>query len=80
MKMSLRNIGIASMITAGGIAFGTMSATTATAEVSDPCRAAVSSSRCLGPSGIAGFSVPEAGDGATRVGPYGTWGWTPPLG
>lgn len=78
--MLLRKIGIASMITAGGVAFGVMSASTAAAEVKDPCRAAVSSSRCLGPTGVDGFSVPQAGVGGPRVGPYGSWGWTPPLG
>ena len=45
----------------------------------DPCRSAVSSSRCLGPQGVAGFD-PSGPNAGRQNGPYGPWGSIPPLG
>ncbi len=65
-------------LAATGIAIALMSAPAAAAQI-DPCDNAVSTSRCLGPQGIAGFEVPNAGGGGQN-GPYGPWGRIPPLG
>lgn len=66
---------------AAGIALGLISAPAALAAAgNDPCSVAVSTSRCLGPQGIGGFSVPQSGAGGAMNGPYGAWGSIPPLG
>lgn len=78
--MSIRIRNMTSMVAAGGLAVGILSAPVANAVVDDPCATAVSSSRCLGPTGVKGFSVPKVRSGAPLVGPYGPWGWMPPLG
>ncbi|MBB3603722.1 hypothetical protein FHT40_003383 [Mycolicibacterium sp. BK556] len=72
----ITTIGIAGVIAAAGLAV----APVASADV-DPCSAAVSSSRCLGPAGVTGFAVPNSNaGGGHQNGPYGPWGSVPPLG
>ena len=68
------------MIAAGGLAAGLLLAPVASASI-DPCASAVSSSRCLGPSGVDGFAVPGSSPGfGFGNGPYGPWGGPPALG
>ena len=76
--MSLKLIGIP-FIAAAGVAVGLAVTPVADASV-DPCRSAVSTSRCLGPQGIDGFQVPNSGGGGAQNGPYGSWGGIPPIG
>lgn len=66
------------MIAGAGIAIGGL-ATAPAASASDSCTTAVSTSRCLGPQGVDGFVVP-APDAGVQNGPYGTWGFVPPIG
>jgi hypothetical protein len=68
------------VLAAAAIALGLSGAPTALAAGNDPCTVAVSTSRCLGPQGIGGFSVPQSGTGGVMNGPYGAWGAIPPLG
>ena len=76
--MKFRNFAVP-MIAAGGVAAGLLLAPTASANI-DPCSNAVSSSRCLGPTGIDGFQVPGSSAGAGfGNGPYGPWGGMPPV-
>jgi hypothetical protein len=79
MKLKMMTI---PMIAAGGLATGLLLAPAASANI-DPCASAVSSSRCLGPSGVDGFVVPGSTPGAGfgfGNGPYGPWGGPPALG
>ena len=78
--MRIKSTGLAVLIGAAGLSAGLAIAPVASADV-DACREAVSSSRCLGPAGIGGFTVPNSSAGAGHQnGPYGPWGSTPPLG
>ena len=65
-------------LAAAGIASAALAAPSALA-ANDPCSVAVSTSRCLGPQGIDGFTVPQPKTGVMN-GPYGSWGSVPPLG
>ncbi|AQT78379.1 hypothetical protein B1R94_02700 [Mycolicibacterium litorale] len=64
-------------LAAAGLTVGLVAAPVAAAV--DPCRSAVSSSRCLGPAGIDGFN-PATPNPGIRNGPYGPWGSVPPIG
>jgi hypothetical protein len=78
--MKIKSTGLAVLIAGAGLTAGLAIAPVANADV-DPCREAVSSSRCLGPAGIGGFSVPNSTTGAGHQnGPYGPWGSVPPIG
>jgi hypothetical protein len=78
--MRIKSTGLAVLIAGAGLTAGLAIGPVANADV-DPCREAVSSSRCLGPAGIGGFSVPNSSTGAGhRNGPYGPWGSVPPIG
>ncbi|OFJ51783.1 hypothetical protein [Mycolicibacterium grossiae] len=74
--MKIKALGIP-FVAAAGMAFALVAAPAAAAV--DPCRTAVSSSRCLGPQGVDGFMVPSPNAGAQN-GPYGPWGSVPPIG
>lgn len=77
--MTTRRMLVTPMIAAAGFATALFVAPAAMASV-DPCTSAVSSSRCLGPSGIDGFDVPSSSGGIAGNGPYGVWGSIPPIG
>lgn len=79
--MSIRPMLVTPMVAAAGFAAALFMAPAAMA-VDDPCASAVSSSRCLGPSGVDGFEVPKStgGSGGAANGPYGAWGSVPPIG
>ncbi|STZ81684.1 Uncharacterised protein [Mycolicibacterium aichiense] len=78
--MHIKSLGLSVAIAAAGLTAGLMAGPVANASV-DPCSEAVSSSRCLGPAGVAGFAVPDSSAGAGHQnGPYGPWGSMPPLG
>jgi hypothetical protein len=78
--MRIKSTGLAILIAGAGLSAGLAIAPVAGADV-DACREAVSSSRCLGPAGVGGFSVPSSNaGGGHQNGPYGPWGSVPPLG
>ncbi|AQT78380.1 hypothetical protein B1R94_02705 [Mycolicibacterium litorale] len=74
--MSLKMLAVP-FLAAAGITVGLTAAPIAAAV--EPCSNAVSSSRCLGPAGVDGFSPPSPNAGAQN-GPYGPWGAVPPIG
>ncbi|BBY27828.1 hypothetical protein [Mycolicibacterium sediminis] len=77
--MSLKMIAVTPLLAAAGIAVGLAGAPAALAQ--DPCDAAVSTSRCLGPEGVDGGTAPSAAPApGAQNGPYGPWGNVPPLG
>lgn len=78
--MSAKNVLIASIVGAAGVAGAVALAPAASAQ-NDPCTVAVSTSRCLGPQGIERPSNPIVSPGiGAQNGPYGPWGSLPPLG
>jgi hypothetical protein len=75
--MSITFTALTPVLVAAGVAWALLTAPAAVAN--DPCTTSVSTSRCLGPQGIAGFQVPSSNAGVQN-GPYGPSGSVPPLG